>query len=490
MEYRGIYVCDCYETFVSKQTNQLYPYTHLNIPLGGYCLTSLTCPYGSNSDIVRTLYQTKLSKQAMVYTPCGNYHEAFYAKMPILFNLYKPLISTVASQLIETGGADLMVGIICAENQEDSMDSRERLSQSMKLSCILTNPISVELESGQSLGTPDPATVQNLKCRSYSHLIKGIPKPGTIIKKDMAILGIIRTDPTNKQMYDESLIHKKDNPVIVDHVSEESNSKAIMVIKIRTYTPRHIKPGDKVAAVSGNKGIISIMRRDEKFYILEDGTSIDLLMSPFAIPTRLTVNQLFAGRNADLASMLGVFVNGNMFNDPENPELIRMAKEKNLNYMGIKYVYNGVTGQRVKSAVFCVPQRYQRLTKMVADQSNVVDNPSIDIKTGQSNKGVGTGGGIRFGEMEKDNIISNGTTNFLQYKMIDKCDAKDICVCNTCKKIAIFNIDANIYVCKTCRYSTFTTVRTTTATLTYLNYLEALGVSVKLGIEAPKFVAE
>lgn len=491
MEYRRIFACDSYETFVTKMNNELYPFTHLDIPLGNFCLTALTCPYGNNSDIVRTLYQTKLSKQAMVYTPTGNYHNAYYAKMPIAFNLYKPLVVTVANKLINIGCGNLFVAIIAdSDNQEDSLTAREGFSQSMMMSAILTNPISVELENGQALGTPDPATVEKLKCKSYSHLIKGIPKPGTIIEKDMPLLGILRIDPATKKMVDESLVHKKDKPVIIDTVSQGNNSKAAVVIKIKTYVIRHVEPGDKFASMQGNKGIISCVKNDEESLITEDGIRPHICVSSFAFPSRMTADQLFAGRNSDLCSVLGVFMDGSIFSNPENPKIKQMAEERGMNYLGVKTAYHGVTGRRINTGIFCVPQTYQRLTKMAADTSNVVDNPSIDIKTDQPNKGVGTGGGIRFGEMEKDTGLANGSMNFLQYKMIDKCDGKKIVVCNSCGLPAIFNFDSGIYICKNCDYTTFSTVSTTRSTLTYSQYLRTLGVGTRFKLDTPKFISE
>lgn len=488
MEYKNIFLCDSYKSFMAHQNDPLFPYTHLDIPISNFCLTALIAPYGNNSDIVRTLYQTKLSKQSVIYTPCGNYHNSFYAKMPIAFNLYRPLVSTVANKLINIGGSNLYVAILASsDNQEDSIVARERLSQSMKLSCVLTNPISYELENGQALGTPD-SSVEGKKAKDYSHLIKGIPKSGTIIERGMPILGIIKTDPSTKRKTDESIIYKKDKPIIVDHVSQENNSKATVVIKIKTYVVRNVEAGDKFASRAGNKGIVSRVNSDEECIILENGIIPELQVSSFAFPSRMTVNQFQEGRNSDLCALLGVFMDGTMFANPENPEIARMAKEKGLEYHGVKKAYHGVTGEQTLAGVFCVPMMYQRLTKMVADSSNVVDNPSIDIKTDQPNKGVGTGGGIRFGEMEKDTALANGSSGFIQYKMIDKCDGKDICICNTCGHIAIFNFENNMFICRTCPYTTFSKVQTTTATLAYINYLKTLGAGMRFKLTEPKLI--
>lgn len=490
MEYKNIYVCDSYSTFTARQFDPTYPFTHLDIPVGNYCLTALIGPYGNNSDIVRTLYQTKLSKQSVIFTPTGNYHNSFCAKMPIAYNLYKPLVVTIANKLINIGGANLIVAILAAgNNQEDSVISRKRVTQSMKLSCSLTNPISYELENGQALATPDISTVQKLKCKSYAHLIKGIPKPGTIIENGMPILGLIRTDTQTKIKTDESIVYKKDKPVVVDYVSQENNSKATVVIKIKTSIVRNVEPGDKFALRTGNKAIMSYIHNDEEIIVMEDGTIAELIVSSFAFPSRMTTNQFMEGRNSDIAARLGVFIDGTMFNNPENPEIERLAKEKGLDYLGTKWGYHGVTGEKLRAGIFCVPMTVQRLTKMIDDSSNVVDNPSIDIKTGQPNKGVGTGGGLRFGEMEKDTGLANGSMGFLQYKMIRKCDGKQICICNTCNLCAIFNFETGLYICRTCPYTTFSVVQVTTSTMTYMNLLAALGVGLKFKLDQPKFIS-
>lgn len=487
MEYRNIFVCPSYEVFKEHESNACSPYTHLDIPLGNYCLTTLSSPYGSNSDIIRTLYQTKLSKQSMIYTPCGNYHNAFYAKMPVSFNSYRPLVTTVADRLVNIGGANVYVVIAAAgDNQEDSIIIREKVSHSLKLGCILTNPISIELENGQSLGTPDNS-VKGLRCKSYAHLVNGIPKPGTVIETGMPILGIIKVDPVTKEKYDESVVYKKDKPVIIDSFSKENNISATTVIKIKTFTLRNLESGDKFASRAGNKGITSSVHFDEKFLVLENGVIPEIIVSSFAFVSRMTSNQLMEGRNSDLCSLLGCFVDGSMFSNPENPYIEKLAKERGLEYVGMKNAYRGVTGEKIKTLVFAVPMFYQRLTKMVGESSNVVDNPSIDIRTGQSNKGVGAGGGIRYGEMEKDGGLAHGSKNFLEYKMFSKCDGKEIYICDTCGAYAIANENIGLYACRTCKYTTFTRVNSAVAAVAYTHYLNALGVGVKFKTENSKF---
>jgi DNA-directed RNA polymerase subunit beta len=65
--------------------------------------------------------------------------------------------------------------------------------------------------------------------------------------------------------------------------------------KVRVYIlqKRKIQVGDKVAGRHGNKGIISkiLPRRDMPY--LQDGTPIDMVLSPLGVPSRMNVGQIF-----------------------------------------------------------------------------------------------------------------------------------------------------------------------------------------------------
>jgi ribosomal protein L37AE/L43A len=74
--------------------------------------------------------------------------------------------------------------------------------------------------------------------------------------------------------------------------------------------------------------------------------------------------------------------------------------------------------------------------------------------------------------------------------MLDKCDGKKIAICNSCGLPAVSNTDAGIYICKNCPYTTFSISSTSSATLSYINYLRALGIGMKFKLEQPKFIGE
>ena len=52
--------------------------------------------------------------------------------------------------------------------------------------------------------------------------------------------------------------------------------------------------------------------------------------------------------------------------------------------------------------------------------------------------------GLRFGEMEKDNLVSHGTAKFLQSRLMDMSDGYNMCVCGNCGKGVVYNKECNV----------------------------------------------
>ena len=109
-----------------------------------------------------------------------------------------------------------------------------------------------------------------------------------------------------------------------------------------------------------------------------------------------------------------------------------------------------MTGEQLEADIFIGPVFYQRLKHMVADKAHYRAEGPMVVLTRQPAEGRSRDGGLRFGEMERDCMISHGAANFIHDRTYNCSDKYEVHICNYCGMIAIFNRDKNIYCCKQC----------------------------------------
>jgi len=66
----------------------------------------------------------------------------------------------------------------------------------------------------------------------------------------------------------------------------------LKMVKVFVAVKRKLQPGDKMAGRHGNKGVISRITPAEDMPHLEDGTPVDLVLSPLGVPSRMNVGQI------------------------------------------------------------------------------------------------------------------------------------------------------------------------------------------------------
>jgi DNA-directed RNA polymerase II subunit RPB2 len=208
------------------------------------------------------------------------------------------------------------------------------------------------------------------------------------------------------------------------------------------------------------KGTIGLTLNQADMPFTKEGISPDIIINPNAIPSRMTVAQLIECLIGKVAAINGTEADGTSFTmiDTEKikDDLEKLGYERN----GLEYLYNGITGQRMKAQIFIGPTFYQRLKHLVSDKLHSRSRGIYTMLTRQPPEGRSKDGGLRCGEMERDSIISHGMSKFLKERFLDVSDAYSCYVCDICglfaqraykKENRSRPSSSDIYECISCR---------------------------------------
>jgi len=104
--------------------------------------------------------------------------------------------------------------------------------------------------------------------------------------------------------------------------------------------------------------------------------------------------------------------------------------------------------------LFLGPTYYQRLKHLVDDKIFARARGQMQILTRQPVEGRARGGGLRFGEMERDCMIAHGASQFLKERLFDVSDGYRIHVCDRCGLFALANLKRSTFKCHSCQDGT------------------------------------
>jgi len=176
-----------------------------------------------------------------------------------------------------------------------------------------------------------------------------------------------------------------------------------------------------------------------------EGIVPDVIINPHAIPSRMTVNQLIELVLGKACCLNGESGDATPFgeNSTDNAaericEILRKAGMKHgmsYNKHGWETLYNGFTGEPMDAQIFMGPTYYQRLKHMVSSKMHSRSEGQKTTLCRQPTEGRSRDGGLRFGEMERDCIISHGGSSILKERLFVVSDPYQIIVCNECGQI-------------------------------------------------------
>jgi len=193
-------------------------------------------------------------------------------------------------------------------------------------------------------------------------------------------------------------------------------------IIVNTAQLRKISVGDKLAGRHGNKGVISKILPEWDMPYLEDGTPVDVILSPLSILSRMNLGQLFENLLGLIASKNNKTILVPVFEKIKEEFIINELKKLDLPLDGKVTLFDGKTGIPYERKVLVGTAYIMKLIHMVEDKFHARSVGPYSLVTQQPLGGKSQMGGQRFGEMEVWALESHRVPSTLQELLTIKSD--------------------------------------------------------------------
>jgi DNA-directed RNA polymerase subunit beta len=190
-------------------------------------------------------------------------------------------------------------------------------------------------------------------------------------------------------------------------------------------TKRNLSVGDKMAGRHGNKGVISKICPIEDMPYLEDGTTVDIVLNPLGVPSRMNVGQILETHLGLAASRLGLRAHTPAFDGASEAEIEKLLAEAKLPTSGKFTLFDGRTGQSFEQKVTVGVMYVLKLHHLVDEKVHARATGPYSLITQQPLGGKARFGGQRFGEMEVWALEAYGAAAILQELLTVKSDDVD-----------------------------------------------------------------
>jgi DNA-directed RNA polymerase II subunit RPB2 len=258
----------------------------------------------------------------------------------------------------------------------------------------------------------------------------GIIRSGVEVDEKTILVGMVYPTKTMGAVTgytDSSKVTKRGQIGFVDAVYRYVTKDGLRAVKIRIAEHRIPILGDKFSARHGQKGTVGLRIREEDMPFTSKGLRPDMIVNPHAFPSRMTIGQFIESMSTKLGVEIGALIDSTPFSTQnrvgETSELLLKA---GFHPYGHEVLYNGQTGEMMEAEIFMAPTYYIRSKLMVEDKLNYRATGPKKLLTHQPVEGRANDGGLRIGEMERDCLISHGTSRFLNESLMERSDKTEV----------------------------------------------------------------
>ncbi|KYR02629.1 RNA polymerase I [Tieghemostelium lacteum] len=478
--------------------------THVETsPTSMLSLLANMTPFSDYNQSPRNMYQCQMAKQTMG-TPIHSYPYRTDNKLYKIQNVQKPIVHTKNQVRYRMNdyphGCNAVIAVISntGYDMEDAMIiNKSAYERGFGHGSVYKNEY-IDLDEGVSRAELGKTYISrpNYLTDGLSDFLSedGLPHVGRLIKPGDPYYTFIR--PSDQKQVVKSYKGKEDAYIEEVRILGGNALKPVelvskIVVKLRFN--RNPVIGDKFSSRHGQKGVLSQLWPEVNMPFSESGMKPDVIINPNAFPSRMTIGMLVEIMTAKAGAIHGRFQDATAFQFDEKNTAIDFFGEQlvkaGYNYYGNEPMYSGTGGGEFEADIYFGVCYYQRLRHMVKDKYQVRALGKVNALTRQPIKGRKVGGGIRFGEMERDSLLAHGTSFCLNDRLMKSSDYAKVKVCKSCgSTLSILSKKESfsnhiVSECNICKTDNTTVVIALPYVFTYLvAELASVNINLKLQI--------
>ena len=346
-------------------------------------------------------------------------------------------------------GKNLLIGFMTWEgyNYEDAIILNERLLMDDVLTSL--HIVEYELEARDTKLGPEEITrdIPNVGEDALKDLDEdGVIRIGAEVNATDILVGKVTPKGENDLSAEERLLRAifgekarevRDTSLKVPHGEtgivvdvkrftrengDELNPGVNKLIRVYIATKRKINVGDKMAGRHGNKGVISRILPEEDMPFMENGNSLQVMLNPLGVPSRMNVGQVLEVHLGLAAKTKGWYIATPVFDGASEKDIRELLVDCGYSETGKLKLRDGRTGEYFDNAVTVGYMYMLKLHHLVDDKIHARSTGPYSLVTQQPLGGKAQFGGQRFGEMEVWALEAYGAAYTLQEILTVKSD--------------------------------------------------------------------